>query len=232
MRVLGDARHVMHQLHAVPVAPRPDFAEIAQRDRLAARHVDAGRDTDIRDPVGADLPHERVELADVDVTLERVLGLRVVRFVDDDVDKRAASEFLVQPGRREIHVARHVIAIADQQLAQDVLGPAALVCRYRVLVGVVLLDRVAQMVEIGAAGVRLVAAHEAGPLAIAHRTDAGVGQQVDIDVFGAQQERVVAGLADGRVALLLRRHLEEFNGLDLVRLGPGVLSHAYTSGVS
>ena len=41
---------------------------------------------------------ERLELGEVDVALERVLGLGIVGLVDDDVDERAALQLLVQRG--------------------------------------------------------------------------------------------------------------------------------------
>ena len=55
MRVLGDARHVVHERHAVLVAPGAHGLQVLERERLAARHVDAGRDADIRNLVGANL---------------------------------------------------------------------------------------------------------------------------------------------------------------------------------
>ena len=153
----------------------------------------------------------------------------IVCLVDDDIDKRAAGEFLVQARGREVHVAGNVITLGDQQLAQDVLRAASLVSRYRVLVRVVLLDRVSQVVEVGAAGICFVTTHQPGPLAVAHRAHARVGQQIDIHVFRLQQKRVVASFAYCRITLLLSRHLQELDHFDFVRLGPGMLSHGYTS---
>jgi hypothetical protein len=41
-------------------------------------------------------------------------------------------------------------------------------------------------------GVGFVAHHQPGPLMVAHRAGAGVGQQVDIHVLAIKQERVIA----------------------------------------
>ena len=87
-----------------------------------------------------------------------------------------------------------------QHLREDVLGAAALVGRHDVAVAVVLLDGLFEVIEVAAAGVGLVAQHHAGPLPVAHRAGAAVGQQVDVDVLGAQQEGVVAGLGDALAA--------------------------------
>ena len=153
--------------------------------------------------------------------LNGLLVGRVVRLGDDHVDKRAAGQFLVQPRGGEIHVAGHEVARLDQDPREDVLGAAALVGRHDVAVAVVLLDRRFEVVEVAAAGVGLVAQHHARPLPVAHRAGAAVGQQVDVDVLGAQQEGVVAGLGDGPRALGASRHLERFDDLDLPRFGPG-----------
>jgi len=88
------------------------------------------------------------------------------------------------------------------------------------LVAVDLPDGVFEVVEVPAAGIRLVAEHHPGPLAIAHRRGAGVGEEVDVDVLAPQQEGVVAGLADRDLALLARGHLDGLDHLDLVGLRP------------
>ena len=54
--------------------------------------------------------------------------------VDDDVDEHAAGQLLVQLGGGEVHVAGHELPGLDHDLAQDVLGGAALVGRDDVLV--------------------------------------------------------------------------------------------------
>ena len=82
----------------------------------------------------------------------------------------------------------------------EVLRAAALVGGHDVAVAVVALDRRLQVVEVAAPGVRLVAEHHPGPLAVAHRGRAGVREQVDVDVVRAEQEGVVARLAQGALA--------------------------------
>ena len=197
-----------------------DLAQVGHADRLAAGEVHGHADGDVRDAVGADLCDERLDLREVDVALEGVLGGGVVRLVDDDVAERAAGELLVQARRGEVHVAGDVVAVLDEDLRQDVLGAAALVGRDEVLVAVVLLDGVLERVEVARAGVRLVAEHHAGPLPVRHRARARVGEQVDVAVLGLEQERVVAGLECGALALRAGGHLDGLDDLDLPRLGP------------
>ncbi len=62
-----------------------------------------------------------------------------------------------------------------------------------VAVAVVPPHRLLEAIEVAAARVGLVADHQGRPLAVAHRARAAVGQEVDVDVVGAQQEGVVAG---------------------------------------
>ena len=50
-------------------------------------------------------------------------------------------------------------------------------------------------------GIRFVADHHAGPLAVAHRAGAAVGQEVDINIVAGQQEDVVAGIDQGLAAV-------------------------------
>jgi hypothetical protein len=53
------------------------------------------------------------------------------------------------------------------------------------------LDGVAEADEAAAAGIALVAFHDGGPLVGGHGAGAGVGEQVDEDVVGREQEHVV-----------------------------------------
>jgi hypothetical protein len=95
-----------------------------------------------------------------------------------------STKFLVEAGGREVHVAGHIIAVGYQQLAENILGTAALVGGYRVFVRVVLLHRISKMVKVDAPCVGFIATHESGPLAVAHRATARIGEQIDVNVFG------------------------------------------------
>ena len=88
-------------------------------------------------------------------------------------------------------------------MEQDPLGRASLVRRDDVAEAGEVLHDVLEPVERSAAGIRLVALHQRAPLRRRHRAGAGIGQQVDEDVVGAQQEDVVARLLE-RVHALLR----------------------------
>ena len=183
---------------AVAVAQLAQRAHIGHAHRLPAGHVDRPGQADVGDLVRADLVDQRLQLVQVDVALEGMQVGRVVRFVDDHVHERAAGQFLVQAGGGEVHVAGDDVARLDQRLADQVLGAASLVGGHDVAVAVVRLDGFFQVVEVAAAGVGFVAQHHARPLAVAHGAGAAVGQQVDVDIVGAQQEGVVAGFRAAR----------------------------------
>ena len=145
----------------------------------------------------------------------------IVPFGNDHVDERAAGQFLVQPGGGEVHVAGHEVARLDEHLREDVLGAASLVGGHEVAIAVILAHGVFEVIEVAAAGVGLVAEHHAGPLPVAHGAGAAVGQQVDVNVLGAEQEGVVAGLAHGPFALAAREHLDRLDDFDFPRFRPG-----------
>jgi hypothetical protein len=133
------------------------------------------------------------QLGEVDVAFERVFAARVVCFVDDDVVEGGAVEFLVGAGTGKVHVAGDVGARADEAAGEDVLAAAALMDGDDVFVAVVGADGLFEDVEAAGAGVGFVATHQGRPLPVGHRVGAGVGEQVDVDVFGPEQAGIPAG---------------------------------------
>ena len=69
-------------------------------------------------------------------------------------------------------------------------------------------------IEALAAGVRLVTAHQGGPLLRAHGRSAAVGEQVDDHVLGLKQEEVVRSFFETAFTLLARGHLDGFDYFD------------------
>jgi hypothetical protein len=65
-------------------------------------------------------------------------------------------------------------------------------------------DRLLEAVKAFAAGIGLVAAHHGGPLFGGHGAGAGIGEQVDQNVAGADLEEVIAGSFEKAFALLRR----------------------------
>ena len=96
------------------------------------------------------------------------------------------------------------------------LRAAPLVRRDQVLPAVHLAHRRLEPVEAARAGVRLVAELHRGALLLRHRRRAAVGQQVDVDVVGAKQERVEAGRDDRLAPGCGVRQTDRLDDLDLV----------------
>ena len=113
---------------------------------------------------------------------------------------------------------------AKRAAEQDALRGAPLVGRDDVAVAEDVLHRLLEAKEARAAGVGLVAAHDAGPLLRAHRRRAAVGQKIDHDVLGAQPEQVEPGRLQQRFALRAGRHADRFDDLDPVWLDDGAVA--------
>ena len=206
---------------AVAVADLADGADVGHRDRLSTGHVHRHRHVDVGDVVSAHLVDEGLELVQVDIALERVLRAGVMGLVNDDVVERATGELLMDPRRREVHVAGDVLAGSDEDLRDEVLGPSALVGGADVGEAVALLDRLDEMVEGAGTRIGLIPEHQGAPLPVAHGGRAGVGEQVDVDVVAAQQEGVVPRGSDRGLTLVSARHPDRLDHLDPVRLGNG-----------
>jgi hypothetical protein len=120
-----------------------------------------------------------------------------------------------------VGVVGHHVARAAHDGEQDALGRPALVRGDDVFEAGQLAHGRLEAVEALAAGVGLVAAHHGRPLFGGHGAGAGVGEQVDEDVGGVDQEEVEAGLLEEPLPLLGRGLAERLDGLDPERLDDG-----------
>jgi len=219
--VLDGAGGVEVDGDAVFVADGAGVADVLHGAGLTAGHVDVGFEGEIGDVVGADFVDEFGEFVDVDVALEGKIGGGVVGLVADDVAEGSAGEFLVDFGGGEVHVAGDDVSGSDERAAEEVFGAASLVGGDEVLVAVDLADGSFESVVVSGAGVGLVAEHDGGPLAVGHGGGAGVGEEVDVDVFGSEEECVISGFGDGAFAFFAGGYFEVFDHFDFVGFGPG-----------
>ena len=197
-----------------------DGAHVLHGLRLSARHVHRARDAHVGNLARAGVLDDALKLGEVHVALERVRVRGVVRFIDNHVDERAPGEFLVQARGGEVHVAGNDVARVNHDLREDVLRAAALMRGDEILISIILSYSLPQIVKVLAAGIGFVAQHHARPLAVAHGVGAAVGQQVDVDVLGAQQKGVVARFGDKLFAFGKRGHANGFDHFDLPGLRP------------
>jgi len=84
-----------------------------------------------------------------------------------------------------------------------------------------ILDNPLHPEETFAARIRFVAAHHGGPLFGGHGARSGVGQQIDQDILGVDQEQIVAGLLEEAFALFRRGVVERLHALDTEWLDDG-----------
>ena len=210
----------------MPPADLADRSHVLQRDRLAPAGVVRHGEHDQRDALATDPFDQLLERGRVHVPLEGMAAVGVGSLGDDEVQRLGPGVLDVGPGRVEVGVVRHDVPRLAQGAEQQAFGGAPLVRGQDVLVAEDVPHRTLEAVEAAAAGVALVAVHEGPPLPGAHRPGARVGQQVDDDRLGGQQEDVVVRALEVLRPLLPSGRADRLDRLDLERLHHGV--HAVT----
>ena len=107
------------------------------------------------------------------------------------IDGFGADKLHVGAGGVEVGVVGNDVALFAGHSEQDAFGGAALMGGNHVLVAEDVLDGVAEAIEAAASRVALIAFHDGGPLVRGHGAGARVGEQVNQNVVGRQQEQVV-----------------------------------------
>src|SRR5258708_23769453 len=113
-----------------------------------------------------------------------------------------------------MRVAGDGMAGLAQDGKQDSFGSSALMGGNDVAESGEGADGVLEPVPALAAGVGFVATHHGRPLFGGHGAGAGVGEEIDQDIAGVNEEQVVAGLLEETIALAGRSLAERFNTLD------------------
>ena len=114
----------------------------------------------------------------------------------------------------------HVAGLAHHG-EEDALGGASLVGGHHVAEAGEGVGNAFEAKEALAPRIAFVAAHDGGPLFAGHGGGAGIGEQVDEDVAGVDEEEIVAG--GGEMALAFRRGgvVQRFHALDAEGLDDG-----------
>ena len=215
--VLGEAAAIDVERLTVPAGDLSGRAHVLEADRLpAARVVRHGQHHE-RYPRTL-LLQQPVEALEVDVALERMRLVRVVRRGGHQVHRLGAGRLDVAAGRVEVRVGRYQLALAADDREQDRLGRPSLVGRDDVTERHQLAHSRLEPVVGRGAGIGLVAPHHGRPLLRAHRAGAGIGQQVDDHVVGVDREQVPARFLEQRPPLGGRREPDRLHHLDPERL--------------
>ncbi len=195
-----------------------DRLDVLQADRLAAAAVVGDGHHANRDSFGANACDQPLELGRVEVSLERMARSRLKSFVDDQVDGFCTGFLDVCAGGIEVVVARDDLAGPADQLEQDTLAGTPLMRRQDMRhPGQFEEDRL-EVIPAPPSGVRLVGAKHSGPLRVAHRRGAAIGQEVNQDVLGGNLKRIEVGVSEDLFALFRRREPDRLDHFDLERL--------------
>ena len=193
--VFGDQAGVVDQRDIVGAGDLLDRGQVVQREGLPAHQVRGRFHADVDDLVAV-LRNRRPQLVQIHVALEQVAAGRLQPLVGDQLQHRAAGQLDVRPGGGEMVIHDHHGARLDEHLGEQVFGRPALVHRHRPVEAHHLFHRGGEPREALRAGIGVIRHHHGAQLVVAHGVGAAVGQHVEEDVAGGQQESVVAGFSD------------------------------------
>ena len=143
------------------------------------------------------LGDQRLQLGDVEVALEGGVALDLERLVGEQLAIRPPASSMWALVVVKWKFIGTTPLLGHEDLADDVLGGAALVDGQEVLGAEDLHDRLLQPGVGSRAGVGVVGHHHRGDLLVAHGVGAAVGEHVEEDVAVLQQEGVEAGAFHG-----------------------------------
>ena len=103
----------------------------------------------------------------------------------------APTKFDVRTRGVEVCIVRDYVTLLARHTKEDPLCRAALVGGNHVLVTCNILDGVAESIKTAAARIALVALHNRGPLMHRHCAGARVSEEIDENVIGGQEEKIV-----------------------------------------
>ena len=125
-------------------------------------------------------------------------------------------------------VGHHLSGLAHD-VEQNALSRTALVSGNHMPVTENALHDTLEVIETAAPGIALVAFHDGRPLVSAHSAGAGVGEQVDQNIVGLQQEQIVRGCSQQALTFGASGPADGFHTFDSKRLDDGVDRHASVS---
>ncbi len=151
---------------------------------------------------------------DVHIALEVQPRLGVGGFGEGKIHGARSGEFDVGAGGIEVSVGGDDVAGLAHDGEQNALGGPALMGGNHVAQAGEFVGDALEAKETLAARVGFIAAHERGPLFGGHGAGAGIGEKVDQNVVGFDEEEVVPGLLEIALALLGGGVMERFHALD------------------
>ena len=220
--VFAEAGGVDHHRNIILTRNLIHLAHIRQRYRLAAGAVTGDGGNNRRHVFRAVFGDGRFQQINIKVAFPVVPRGGVEGFRRHHVNGFRAVELHVRGGGIEVEVGNkhrmRRLAASNQAREQNLLRAAPLVGGNGIGIADNLFDLFAQMLIVTRPGVGFVAHHQPGPLMVAHRAGAGVGQQVDIHVLAIEQKRVIARLFQRFDAIVKSGHTNVFDHFNAERL--------------
>ena len=144
--------------------------------------------------------------------------MQIARFGRRQIRRDGADIFDVRARRIEVTVVGNDVPLFQTRRSQNALSGASLMRRENVFETGNLAHGSLESSPGATAGIAFVAEHESRPLAVGHGARAAVGQQVDGDVVGVQEEDVVERPGEKDFTLAARGDGQRLGHLDAKRL--------------
>jgi len=215
--VLGEAAGVEVERDFVPFAEGAYCADVFHGDGLAAAGVVGDGEHDERNMLSSYSCDEGFERGNIHVSFERVVQGWLASFRDEEVDGLSAEELDVSARGVEVGVVGDNVAFFASDPEEDAFGGTALVGGDDVGVSDDVVHGRTEAIEAATSCVALVAFHYGRPLMGGHGAGAGVRQQVNEDVVGGEEEKVVMGGFEKLFALGAGCPADRFDALDAER---------------
>ena len=192
------------------------LADVLHADGLTSNGVVGDGENHKRDIALVLLQHF-LQFFKADITFEGDFELGVVSLGNGDVDSESLAALNVTLSGVKVGVAGNNHAGFHQIAEQHVLGSTTLMGGDDVVKTGNLGDSVLHVIETAGTAVALVTHHHCAPLAVAHGTRAGVGEQVNVDIVAFQHKDVLVGFFEPFLALFAGGFLNGFNHFDFPR---------------
>ncbi len=158
-----------------------------------------------------------------------MLERRLAAFGDGQIDGFGAGEFNVGAGGIEVSVVGDDVAFFTRDSEENALCGAALVRGDDMLVTEDVLDGIPETIEAAAAGITFIAFHDGGPLMRGHGAGAGVSEEVDENVVGGEEKKIVMRGLEKFFALRAGRPADGLDALDAKGFDDGFGLHGFRS---
>src|SRR5450631_3501514 len=147
---------------------------------------------------------------------------------NDHIHGFSARRLNVGPRGIEVRIVGDDVALLAHYSEENAFSGAALVGRDHMTVTKNILNRNAKPVKALASGIAFVAFHDRCPLVRGHGSGAGIGEQINENVGGRKQKKIVVRRAEKLFPLRPRSPSDRLNALDTKWLDDGAghdLSH-------